>query len=89
MFLFILSKQGDNDEKEQLVYSPQWVTEDMTSLRQLFGSLKDERSNTENVGRRRLQAMDVDVVRDYDPEDHEEELMFLDFPHQIFPYKAL
>ena len=61
----------------------------MTSLKQLFGSLKDERDKPENLGQRRLQAMDVDMAQDSDAEYDEERLMFLDFPQQIFPYMAV
>ena len=84
------SLQGDNIEKEQQVYCPQWVTEDMTSLRQLFGSLKDERSDPESVGRLRFQEMDVEIIRNYEPdeEDLEEDDMDYDLK-RIYPYVAL
>ena len=73
------------------MYCPQWVTEDMTSLRLLFGSLKDERRDPENVGRLRVQEMDMEIIRDYDPEEEEEDLEdFMDNDlKQIFPYVAL
>ena len=84
------SLQGDNIEKEQLVYCPQWVTEDMTSLRQLFGSLKDERSDPESVGRLRVQEMDVEIIRNYEPDEEELEEDDMDYDlKRIFPYVAL
>ncbi len=71
--------QGENDKRDELVYCPQWVREEFTSLAQLFGSLHDERESTQEAGERRLQEMDVE-------EDEDGELLFLDAPGQILPY---
>ena len=62
----------------------------MTSLRQLFGSLKDERRDPESIGRLRVQEMDADMIPNYGPEgdDLEEYDMEYDLK-QIHPYVAL
>ena len=62
----------------------------MTSLRQLFGSLKDERGDPESIGRLRVREMDADIIRNYGPEgdDLEKEDMEYDLK-QIYPYVAL
>ena len=62
----------------------------MTSLKQLFGSLKDERSDPESVGRLRVQEMGVEIIRNYEPdeEDLEEDDMDYDLK-RIDPYVAL
>ncbi len=77
----MLLLQGESDKRPELVYCPQWVREEFTSLAQLFGSLRDERESTQEAGARRLQEMDVEEAG-----EEEHQLLFLDGPGQILPF---
>ena len=76
---------------EELVYCPQYVREDMTSLRQLFGALQDERENLESIGRRRIEQLNEEIMENYEHEDEEdEEYMHMEEPlKHMHPFFAL